>query len=175
MFEDSLELAENKLILIYIMNKIKCPLTKNQLTQIILENNIMNYFVLQQYICELISSEIIKYSMDNNDHSLLLTDKGIKVLKLFQNRINPDRLKNVDEYLNRNCDNINKKITVTADYTIEHNNECIVSLKSYENNTVIADIKIKAPDIKQAKVICSKWKNNSSDICKEIMQILING
>lgn len=62
MFEDSLELAENKLILIYIINKLKCPLTKNQLTQIILENNLMNYFILQQYICELVSSGIIKYS-----------------------------------------------------------------------------------------------------------------
>lgn len=174
MFEDSLELAENKLILIYIINKINCPLTKNQLTQIILENNLMNYFVLQQYICELISSGIIKYSENKTDHSLLLTDKGVKVLTLFKNRIHSDKLKSLDEYLNKNYDNIRKRITVTADYTIEHN-KYIVSLKSYENNNITAEIKIKAADMNQAKTICFKWKNNSSNIYKEIMQILING
>lgn len=174
MFEDSLELAENKLILIYIINKLKCPLTKNQLTQIILENNLMNYFILQQYICELVSSGIIKYSKNDTDHNLLLTDKGIKVLNLFKNRIHPDKLKSLDEYLNKNYDIISRKITVTADYTVEHG-KYMVSLKSYESNDLTASIKIKAADIKQAKNICSKWKNNSSNICKEIMQILTNG
>lgn len=103
-----------------------------------------------------------------------MTDKGIKVLNLFKNRIHPDKLKSLDEYLNKNYDIISRKITVTADYTVEHG-KYMVSLKSYESNDLTASIKIKAADIKQAKNICSKWKNNSSNICKEIMQILTNG
>ena len=43
MFEDTLELAENKLLLLYIFDKIKIPITNNKITQIILENNFINY------------------------------------------------------------------------------------------------------------------------------------
>ena len=52
MFENSAELAENKLLLLYILQVLKRPISNSQLTEIILENNLINYFTLQQYISE---------------------------------------------------------------------------------------------------------------------------
>ena len=61
MFENSAELAENKLLVLYVINNLKYPITNAQLTEIILENNFINYFTLQQYISELITSKFLKY------------------------------------------------------------------------------------------------------------------
>ena len=47
------QLAENKLILLYIIDKLEIPVSNLQMTKIILENKIMNYFLLQQYLDEL--------------------------------------------------------------------------------------------------------------------------
>ena len=59
MYENSAELAENKLLVLYVTDSLKHPITNTQLTEIILENNFINYFTLQQYISELITSDTL--------------------------------------------------------------------------------------------------------------------
>lgn len=174
MFQDTFELAENKLIMLYIINKIKFPLTKNQLTEIILENNLMNYFILQQYISELISSGILKYIADDDKHRISITDKGIKVLNLFENRIKSDKISNIDEFLANNIDSIKKEITITADYTIEPKNNYIVNLRAVENDRILIDLKVNVASNKQARELCAKWKNSSPEIYNKIINLLID-
>ena len=53
MYENSAELAENKLLVLYVIKSLRQAISKTQLTEIILENNFINYFTLQQYISEL--------------------------------------------------------------------------------------------------------------------------
>ena len=53
MYENSAELAENKLLVLYVIKSLRQPISKTQLNEIILENNFINYFTLQQYISEL--------------------------------------------------------------------------------------------------------------------------
>ena len=48
MFENTSELAENKLLLLYILKTIDEPISNAQLTDIVLENSLINYFTLQQ-------------------------------------------------------------------------------------------------------------------------------
>lgn len=61
MYENSAELAENKLLVLYVIKSLKQPISNTQLTEIILENNFINYFTLQQYISELEYSNFVKY------------------------------------------------------------------------------------------------------------------
>ena len=45
MFENSSEeLASHKLLILYILNKINMDLTNSQITQVVLETEMMNYF-----------------------------------------------------------------------------------------------------------------------------------
>lgn len=89
MYENSTELAENKLLVLYVIKSLKQPITNTQLTEIILENNFINYFTLQQYISELISSEFLKYVLVNDKNLIDITEKGINVLSFFTDRISP--------------------------------------------------------------------------------------
>ena len=57
MFEYNQELAENKLLLLYIFDKIQLPVSNNLITEIVLENNLFNYFHIQQYLSELVTSD----------------------------------------------------------------------------------------------------------------------
>lgn len=173
MFDDTLELAENKLLILYLFNKIKFPVSNNQLTQIILENNFINYFTLQQYLTELVSSKFIKYTDESGNHRFAITDKGIKVLALFGNRISNSKIEIIDNYLKNQMESIKKEVAVTADYTIENNNNFIVNLKATENDSILIDIKINVGSNKQARNLCEKWKSNSSDLYNSIIQLLI--
>ena len=66
MYENSAELAENKLLVLYVIKSLRQPISKTQLTEIILENNFINYFTLQQYISELETiGKSVKNDFDN--------------------------------------------------------------------------------------------------------------
>ena len=43
MYENSAELAENKLLVLYVIKSLRQPISKTQLNEIILENNFINY------------------------------------------------------------------------------------------------------------------------------------
>ena len=83
MFENTAELAENKLLLLYILKSLKRPISNTQLTEIVLQNNLINYFTLQQYISELESSGFIQYEKVDEKMLLLLSKKGENVLSFF--------------------------------------------------------------------------------------------
>ncbi|PJI09663.1 MULTISPECIES: DUF4364 family protein [Clostridium] len=172
MFEDTLELAENKLLLLYILHKLKFPISRNQFTEIILENNFMNYFILQQYITELISCDFVKITKKEDKHRLSITNKGSKVLTLFINRLGADKKDLIDKYIESNLHNIKNAISVTADYTIADKNSFIVDLKAMENEITLIDIKLNVVSNKQARELCSKWKSSSSELYNKIINLL---
>lgn len=172
MYENTQELAENKLLVLYILEQIKLPISNNRITQIILENNFINYFTLQQYISELHTADFISYSEKDGKSRIILSDNGRKVLSLFEDRISPVKKELVEQYLKEHIQSIKKEITVTADYTIEKNNSFIVNLKAVENDSILIDIKINVPTNNHAKKLCSKWKSSSSEMYNDIIQLL---
>ena len=70
MFENTSELAENKLLLLYILKTLNEPITNAQITDMVLENSLINYFTLQQYLNELDTSDFIHYQ-EMNDKKLI--------------------------------------------------------------------------------------------------------
>lgn len=174
MFGDTSDLAENKLLLLYIFDKIKYPISNAQITQIILENSFINYFTLHQYISELLTANFLEYTTENSKQRLFITEKGSKVLSMFQGRLSKGKLEIIDNYLKIHLENIKKEITVTADYTIENKSNYIVSLRAVENGNLLIDLKLNLPSNKQARDLCSKWKNSSSELYDKIIKLLID-
>lgn len=172
MFNNTTALAEDKLLLLYLLEKIKLPISNNQITQIILENNFINYFALQQYLSELANANFISYIDQQGKNRIVISKKGLKVLSLFRNRISQGKMAAIDTYLVNELENIKKEITVLSDYTIEGNNY-IVNLVATENGSILIDLKLTVGSKSQAKDLCSKWKTDSSDIYGKLIKLLI--
>lgn len=171
MFEDTMELAENKLLLLYIINRLNLPVSNAQLTELVLKNSLMNYFILQQYIDELISSEFLKYTDTSGRRRLVISEKGKKVLELFRDRVSEKKCGIVNEYIEKNWDDLKKDMTVTADYTIEKK-DFIVNLKAMEKDSLLIDIRMNVPSNKQARDLCAKWKEKCPELYEQIAGIL---
>ena len=174
MYETSAELAENKLLVLYVIKSLRQPISKTQLTEIILENNFINYFTLQQYISELETAKFVEYIEKNNKKLITITTKGENVLSIFNDRISPIKRDIIDNYISKAIDNIKKELTIHSDYTIEKNNSFIVNLKALEDETLLIDLKISVPTKKQATSLCNRWKENPSDIYTKIVQVLFS-
>lgn len=174
MFENTTELAENKLLLLYILEVLNRPISNTQLTEIVLENNLINYFTLQQYISELDSSQFISYKDVNEKKLLIITKKGENVLSFFKDRISPSKIAIITSYLNDKLDLIKKELTVQSDYSLEKNDSFLVDLKALEDNATLMELKISVPTKKQAISLCSRWQKNPSDIYTHIVNLLFS-
>ena len=172
--ESSLELAENKLLLLYILKTLKHPISNTQLTEIVLENSFINYFTLQQYISELDEANFIEYTEVMDKNLLKLTDKGDSVLSFFKDRISKSKISLINEYVKSHIDLIKKELTIHSDYTIESNDSFIVDIKALEDDCTLIELKLQVPTKKQATHLCDKWQKDPSEIYTQIINLLFS-
>jgi predicted transcriptional regulator len=171
MFKDTTELAENKLLLLYILNKINTPISNSHITQIILENNLINYFSLQQYLSELIEKGFIEDFKEDKRHMLNITPQGKGVLEFFTSRIPDKKTDLIDSYLDVHIKKIKKEVEVISEYEISGTNKFIVTLKLKDQDATLIELKIPASTNADAKNICSMWKENSDEMYKNIISL----
>lgn len=173
MFDDKSKSAVNKLIVLYILEQIEFPVTNTQITNIVLENNIINYFSLQESIVELEQSDLVKMEENNQKVTFQLTEIGLKTLNMFQTKIPKSARTTLSDYISKNKDQIKKDSEIQADFSKKNEHEYIVNLKAIENDIVLIDLKLSVVSAKQAKFICEKWKSSSGKIYGQIMDTLI--
>lgn len=173
MLDDKSKSALNKLIVLYILHKIDMPLTKTQLTNIILENNIINYFTLQECIADLEQSDLVKLEETQQKLTYQLSSNGLRTIEMLQEKINMSVRNAINDYVTKNKEVIKKESEIFADFQKNNEHEYIVNLKVIENDIVLIDLKLNVVSVKQAKQICEKWKSSSGKIYGQIMDTLI--
>ena len=175
MFENSSEeLAYHKLLILYVLEETNMDLTNSQITQVILETEVMNYFSLQQFLSQLMEANFLKIYEDSNKEYYTLTKKGIDTLEYFLSRI-PDQIKEkLDEYIRLNKENLLADTQVKSSFVKQSDNEFIVNLRVIENQSNLIDLNLNVSSEKQAKLICDNWKNNASYMYAEIIDLLIS-
>lgn len=172
MFEDTQELAENKLLLLYIFDNVQLPLSNTLITEIVLENNLLNYFQLQQYLSELVDSGFLRLEKENKKQLYNLNPTGKNVLRYFENRISNSKKEILKSYLKSRSEILKKEVEITADYFPGDDNDYTITCKITENSSTIIELKLKADSNDKAKAICSKWKADPYKIYNSIMDSL---
>ena len=174
MFQNSSEqLASNKLLILYIMNKMNVDLTNSQITLIVLETEVMNYFSFQQFLSELIESKFLNIYKEDDREYYRLTQRGLEMLEYFLPKVNDNSLK-INDYIKKNKERILSETEVKATFKKENEREFIVNLRVIENNSDLINLNVNVSSEKQAMLICKNWKNNASYIYAEIIQSLIS-
>lgn len=170
--ENTEELAQNKLILLYILDKSETPLTNDEITEFVMENNYINYFLIQQYLTELIESEFIKYLKDNKAY--VLSSKGTSTLFYFRDRISEKTKDKISNEFSIIEEKAKIKAQVVGEYYEKNNTEYVANLKLIENNETLLNLSLTVTTIEQAKNICNTWKNNTEYIYKTLFNLLAN-
>lgn len=169
----SSELAENKLLILYLIYKMDVPLKNSYISQFALEGGFMDYFSLQQYLTDMEESGLLEKSKNNNNTLYTLTEHGDEVLNFFIKHI-PDHLKNdVSRYISKNKRKIKKDFEVVAHYFYNSDNDYIVKCGAYENELTLMELNISVVSKEEAKLICSNWKSNSHKLYGSIINTLL--
>ncbi len=163
------QLAENKLIILYLLNKMSMPLSNSEICQFLLEKDYMDYFSIRQYLTELVEAEYI----DVTKEKYSLTDDGLDVLTYFIGRISDKHKNEINIFVNENRGRIRAEYDVTANYFPEINNDFLVKCGICESDGIsLMEISALVPTREQAQNICYNWKKNVNGIYSAIMSAL---
>ena len=170
---DSTEnLANDKLLILYILQKINKPVNYKELLELVISISDMNYFSFQELLMELSSDKFILKYNHNNEEIIELTEEGKNALDLTINML-PGILKlNVDSKFKQNFNEIKDKFSVLAEYTPITENNFSVKCKVIENNITVFNLETFAGSRENAKKIVENWNNNASQIYPKILGIL---
>ncbi|MCR4434941.1 MAG: DUF4364 family protein [Clostridiales bacterium] len=166
------ELAENKLILLYIIDKINIPISNLQITKLILENKFMNYFFLQQFLKELCDNHMLKADTIDGKTFYTITQNGKQTLSYFTDHIPPGIKLRIDNSSMDIRKGIKNETHILSDFTPESENAYIVNCSVREDDFSLIDLKITVGTKNDARVICENWKNHSQSIYAEIIESL---
>lgn len=171
---DDETLAENKVLILYILNKIGKPISNDALLNLVLAVTDMNYFYFQQFLLDLLENGyIMNYYKD--DHSFYdITSFGKETLELTKDII-PGIIKlRVDSNFKTEMDSFENKHSIVAEYAPRSENYFDITCKIVERNETIFEVKTFAGSLEQAKKIVDNWNNHADEMYPAMLNILTN-
>ena len=172
--QDDELLATNKVLILYILNKIEKAITNDGLYNLVLSVVDMNYFYFQQFLLDLISNNYITSFMENDRTVYKITELGSRTLELTLD-ILPGIFKlKVDINLKSELKASNEQASITAEFVPISETDYTVTCKINENDSSIFEVKVYCGSRDEAKKIVDNWKDNAYKIYPEILASLNN-
>ena len=170
--EDSSSLAEHKLLVLYILNKIGKPINQKALLELVTSITELNYFYFQQFLLDLIENKyVITYKKDD-EIMYDITPEGKRAIELTADMIPGILTLGVDNQLKQNLEDIEDKFSVSSDYTPVDENHFTVKCKIIENNNTLFEIQTFTGSKEQAKAIVDNWNNRATEIYPKILDLI---
>ena len=169
---DNETLAENKVLILYILDTVNKPITNDALYSIVSNAIDLNYFYFQQFLLDLIEAKyVVCYTKETQD-VYELTESGKNTLDLTLD-ILPGIIKlRVDTNLKTNMEMFENAQSVVAEYIPKSENEYEVQCKIVEDNEIIFEIKTFAYSREQAQNIVDNWKQNAILLYPQLIGLL---
>ena len=168
------QLAEHKLIILHLLQKMGIALSNSEICQFLLEKNYMDYFSVQQYLAELVDAGWLEKSREQNHTRYTLTDEGEETVDYFLNHISEHAKTEINTYVQENSKRIRAEYAVTANYFPEINDDFLVKCGlNDDNGNVLMEVSVSVVSKQQALAICRNWRKNVSHLYGSILTSLV--
>ena len=170
MLQDPLTLY--KLMILYMLDRVKFPITTAQISNYILEKEYTNFLTLQQVISELTEANLINARTINNRTHLQITEEGRETLYYFDNRINDTIKAEINNYFHDNEFDLREEVSVLGNYYKSTSGEYEAHLIAKERENNLVEIKLSVPTREVAESICDNWQKKNQEVYQELVRLL---
>lgn len=159
-----------KLIVLYMLDKVRFKMTYSQLCSFILEREYTSFITLQQILSDLKDTELIEIDENHTNRTYLsITAEGQKTLSYFKGRIGKAIIADIDSFLAENNLELKSEASVTADYLRTAGGAYTVSLSVRERDEVLASVTLSVPTEQLAENVCENWYRKNQQIYKYLV------
>lgn len=172
--DNTAALAENKVLILYILNQIPNGVLEDGLYKIIASINDVNYFYFKEVLTDLLDSKLVGiFTKDEEESVLRITSEGKNALSLTIDVL-PGILKlKADNVFKKEFSSIADETSVIAEFIPRSENDYTIKCKVIEKNETIFEVKTFAGSRDRAKMIVDNWNKNASKIYPKILDILL--
>ena len=169
------DLAENKVLILYLLNKLQDGIKNDNLYKIVSSANNINYFYFQELLTDLIESNFVGSFTKDEDTIIKITSDGQNALSLTKSLL-PGILKlKADNVFKEEISSIAEESSIITEYIPKTEKDYTVKCKIVENNETSFEVSTFAGSRDRAKQISDNWKSNANDIYPKIIDLLLNG
>ena len=169
------QLAENKLIILFLLYQMDMPLSTSQLIDFAVGGEYMDYFSFQQYIAQLVEAGMVESSnYEGNSTIYSITAEGEEAVKIFSSSITYSLRNAICQYVLDNKKRIKSEFEVVANYFYNSENDYIVKCGIYDEDTALMELSVSVVSKEQAKHIRHNWKENVTDMYGRILSVLLD-
>lgn len=166
--------TQDKLIVLYIINKLNKSITNLQMVDFVLEATGIDYFTLQDILIQLQENSLIDLFYEEEVRYYKITDQGKEMLNSLITIIPDFIVARIDEKIKENQKEIKQKSVVYADFFPEGKANFMVKCKISEGGKKLIELNLSVPTREQAIDICNKWYESPSKYYLEIIKLLGN-
>ena len=167
-----LEIFDNKIIILYILEKNSKPLTVEQIAKFCEDFDDITYFDICTYIQELKSNGYIEeiYTQSNGS-SYVITASGLSTLQELLELIPGVNLHNIKKIISKNI--VKAKTDFSIDNVVVPVNDAFkVTCTIKEDKDEIVSITMYAANKDHARNITRNWNNNAEEIYDKLLEMM---
>jgi len=172
LLEDKEKLARNKLIILYVMKKVDCPLSNSQILRLLYDIEGFNYYYFQHILSDLVNQKYIIHYQQEEEWLYEITEEGKNVYDLTENMLPGITKYKIDSIINSILKDVKNDTSITAEYVPEGEKTYITKCKITEAHKTIFEINVFCASQNEAKKIAENWKNNADTLYPEFISML---
>lgn len=170
MLQDSLTI--NKLIVLYMLNRVNFTMTAAQVSDFILEKDYMDFLTFRQVLSELTESKMITQKTMRNRTKLSITEEGRSTLGFFENRISEAIKEDINNFFREKEYALRNELSISGDYYKSTSGEYEAHLTATDRGIRLVDITLSVPAEAIASDICDNWQKKNQEIYQFLVQQL---
>lgn len=167
----------NKLILLFVLDKMEIPLSDNSIMDICTSrNNWLNYMDCKDILWQLLETHFVyKTNGDNSECRYAITLDGRDCLSHFYLRIPQSLRENITNFCKDNRMEFKRSQEYVSSYEKNPDGSHTVTLKIKEPmvNLPLLEVKLKTPTRHSAIMACKKWNEKAPNIYEFLYDGLI--
>ncbi len=162
-----------RVMILYMLDRVEHPITNTQITDLILEKEYTNYFVVQETVSDLLSSELITSESTHNNTRYRLTSEGRQTLSFFHDKVSPEIRQEIDAYLREHDVEMRRELSAYANYERATGDGYQVHCVVKHTETPVLEVTLHVSSEEEAQAICANWNAESEDVYASLMDHLV--
>lgn len=151
--------TRNKLVLLFILDKMEIPLLENTIVDVCQKNNWIDLFYCKTALEQLLESNFVckLKSAGNSEPYYNITAEGRVCLAHFFIKIPSSLRENISTYIRANRMSFRRTQEYVSTYEKQGDGSYVVRLKIIENLTPVYEVNLVVPNRNIAKYIDKNW------------------
>ena len=165
----------NKLVLLFVFDKMECPLSENTLIDMCCSSNDwVSYMDCKPIINKLIDEGLLYNVAQYGDALYSITPEGRYCLAEFYVKIPTSRREEIAAFIKQNRTHYRRKQECSADYFMNKDSTYTVYLKINDVSQPLLELKLNVPNRQTAKNIYKKWEEKAGNVYSLIYDNLVD-